>query len=73
MPTTNKRINITLQPDIERALARAAGRDQVPEATKATELIRVALEIEEDELWDAVAKERDRKQAKFVSHDDAWQ
>jgi uncharacterized protein (DUF1778 family) len=72
MPTTNKRINITLQTDVDRALSRAARRDNVPEATKAAELLRIALEIEEDELLDNAAHIRDTKGATFVSHTEAW-
>ncbi len=72
MPTLKKRINITLPEDIERALARAAHRDMVPEATKATALLRFALEIEEDGLWETLAQTRDKKNACFVSHKQAW-
>lgn len=72
MPTVKKRINITLPEDIERALARAAHHDMVPEATKATALLRLALEIEEDGLWEALTQTRDKKGARFVSHKQAW-
>jgi hypothetical protein len=72
MPTIKKRINITLPENIERALARAAHRDRLPEATKATELLRLALEIEEDSLWESLAETRDKKGARFVSHKQAW-
>ncbi len=72
MATTKKRINITLAPDVERALAVLAKRDAVPEATKASELMRVALEIEEDEVWNMLATTRDTKKARFVSHEAAW-
>jgi hypothetical protein len=72
MPTAKKRINITLSEDIERALVKAARRDMVPEATKAAALLRVALEIEEDELWEDIAQKRDKKGTRFVSHTQAW-
>mgnify|MGYP001546733851 CR=1 FL=1 len=35
MPTTKKRVNISLAPESERLLARIAKRDNVPAATKA--------------------------------------
>ena len=72
MATTKKRINITLPPAEEKAISQLAKRDQVPEATKAAELLRLALQIEEDEVWDRIASERDTPDAKFISHEKAW-
>jgi len=72
MPTTKKRLNITLSRDLDKALSRIAARDEVPEATKAAELLRSALEVEEDEAWEILAKERDRKNAKYLKHAKAW-
>ncbi len=72
MPTTKTRINITLSPDVERVLSRVAARDAVPAATKAAHLIRLALEVEEDEVWDALARGRDTAKARFVPHRRAW-
>ena len=50
-----------------------AKRDYVPEATKVSQLLEVALEIDEDAVWDAVAAKRDKKNAKFLSHKKAWE
>jgi len=72
MPTAKRRINISLPPDLERALSTLARRDDVPEATKAADLLRLALEIEEDQVWDVIASRRDVKGARFVSHKKAW-
>jgi len=72
MATTKKRINVTLSALAEEVLTALAKRDQVPEATKAGELLRLALEIEEDAVLDELAAERDKKGVKFVSHEDAW-
>ncbi|MBI2053372.1 MAG: hypothetical protein HYT41_01335 [Candidatus Sungbacteria bacterium] len=72
MLATKTRINISVSHDVKRALARLAKRDEVPEATKAAELLLRALELDEDDVWDAVARTRDRKGARFVSHDRAW-
>lgn len=66
MPTVKTRINVTLTTDVERALGRLAARDEVPAATKAAHLIQLALEIEEDEVWDAIAAKRDTAKARFV-------
>ena len=54
-------------------MGKLAKRDQVPEATKAAELLKVAIELEEDQVWDAVASSRDTKNAKFTAHKKAWE
>lgn len=73
MPTTKTRINISLSDDISRALKRLAHRDQVPTATKAERLLEIALEIEEDEVWDSIASKREKsKNGRFISHNQAW-
>jgi hypothetical protein len=72
MATAKTRINVSISDDVERALIALAKRDQVPHATKAAELLRQALEIEEDRVLDTVASERDRKRTKFVSHKAVW-
>jgi hypothetical protein len=72
MATTKKRINISLSKDIESALAKLAKRDQMPQATKAEHLIRFAIEVEEDNILDSIAKSRDVSSAKFISHKSVW-
>ena len=72
MATSKKRINVSLPKDIEIILKELAIRDDVPQATKATQLIRAAIEIDEDIILDALASERDTKDAKFYSHKEAW-
>lgn len=72
MPTVKPRINITADPAIEFALRRAARRDRIPVASKAAELIELALDLEEDIALSCVADLRVRKPVKFISHADAW-
>lgn len=72
MTTTKKRINISIGSDIEEMLVRASLRDSVPQATKAAELLRIALEIEEDQIWALFAEKRDTKNARFISHERLW-
>ena len=73
MATTKKRINISVSKEIDTALEKLAKRDQVPQATKAEHLLRLALEIEEDQVLDDVALTRDVRNAVFISHSKAWQ
>jgi hypothetical protein len=72
MSTTKKRINISLSPEAEQLLSCVAARDNVPEATKAAALLNVALEIEEDDALEVLARSRDTKGGVFISHDEAW-
>ncbi len=72
MPTLKKRLNMSLPKDIEEAVSALAERDDVPHATKALHLIQLAIEIEEDDVWNAIAEKRDTKDATFVSHEEAW-
>ena len=72
MTTVKRRINVSIESDIEEMLKRVAKRDQVPQATKAAELLRIALEIEEDQVWASLAELRDKKSARFISHQKAW-
>jgi len=65
-------VNVSLSATLESILAKLAKRDQVPQATKAAELIRIGVEIEEDEYFDIIASERDTGKVKFVSHKKAW-
>lgn len=72
MATTKKRINISVSDAIEQAVATLAQRDNVPQATKVTQLLQLALEIEEDTYFSQLVQERLRESNTAVSHDDAW-
>lgn len=63
---------MSLPEDIQSALSLLAKRDDVTPTTKALHLLTLALEIEEDDVWNAIAESRDTKNATFVSHEDAW-
>lgn len=73
MATTKSRLNISLADDTRQAIARLASRDQVPDATLASRLIEIALELEEDQAWEELAAKRDSKKADFVPHEKVWQ
>ena len=72
MKTAKKRINITADSDIESALHYAAKRDGLNVTTKATDLLRLALELEEDMSLAAMAEKRSSVKAKHIPHDAAW-
>ncbi|MEX2411883.1 MAG: hypothetical protein WD607_11055 [Candidatus Paceibacterota bacterium] len=72
MPTKKPRLNISMSKGMKEAISKLAKRDGVPQATKASRLIELALEIEEDRIWEEIASKRDNKKDKFISHEDAW-
>ncbi len=72
MPAIKTRINISLSDHVRQGLVKLAHRDRLPEATKAAHLLEMALEMEEDQVWDKLAQSRDSKTARFISHAKAW-
>ena len=72
MPTTKQRLNLSLSHELETALIQLASRDQMPVATKARELITLALQTEEDGVWEKLAQQRDTPKARYISHEKAW-
>lgn len=72
MATNKHRINLSVPRDIDQALQRLAVRRDLSVATTALDLIKQALELDEDTVLQRVASTRDRKGATYVSHRDAW-
>ena len=72
MATKKQRINISTPKDVASAIERLAKRDEVPVATKARQLVEKALQIEEDDVLDAIASSRDKKGARYISHKNVW-
>ena len=72
MATSKRRLNITLPKDLSFFLKKIAIRDDVPEATKARQLIEMAMELEEDAYFSAIADRRARKSAGWMSHKEFW-
>lgn len=70
MPTTKTRINITPNETLLLAIQKLAERDQTSLSSTSVSLIQKAMEIEEDEILDSIAKER--LDWEFVSHESAW-
>ena len=72
MPTNKHRINLTVSDELDRTIQYLAERDESSASNKAIELIKRALEIEEDEALLTIANQRDQKNVKFISHKKAW-
>lgn len=72
MPTFKKRISISLPRNVARDLEKLAKRDDIPTATKALTLLRLAMSIDEDDVLNRFAEERDTAKAQFISHEEVW-
>jgi predicted DNA-binding protein len=72
MATTKKRINISVSDAVEEAVALLAKRDMVPQATKVSELLSLALEIEEDTYFSKIVTDRLSQKNTWLHHADVW-
>lgn len=74
MPTMNPRVNVVLEKPLYEVLRRRAKRDGVSLSLKVRDLIKGALEAEEDRLLVRFAEERERSfdRKKALTHAQAW-
>lgn len=74
MPARNPRINVVLERPLYDTLARLAGRDNVSLSMKVRDLVKDALEVQEDRALAAVAADRERSFSKkdALSHEQVW-
>lgn len=61
MPTSKKRLNLTLPKDLALFLKKISLRDDMPQATKAVQLLERALEWEEGEFKKSFVDEMKRR------------
>jgi len=72
MPTTLPRVNLTLPKEINKILFQLAKRDQMSVSAKTLELIKQAIEVEEDFVLGKIAEERLKKGGRLIPHEKAW-
>lgn len=74
MPAKNPRINVVMDKIIFDSVKTLADKDGVSLSTKARDLIKQALEIQEDIYLADIAAYRETtlKDQKLLSHDDIW-
>lgn len=60
MPTSHPRINVVLEKPLYSSVSRIAKRDGVSLSLKVRDLIREAMELQEDTYWEQVAESRSR-------------
>ncbi len=74
MPTKNPRVNVVLEKPLYDDVERIAGRDGVSLSLKVRDLVKEALEIEEDIALSHLAETREKslKRKKALKHDEVW-
>jgi hypothetical protein len=72
MPTTKRRINITIDDATYAAIERLADDRQESISRASLRLIEEALEYQEDRYFSTAGDARLRKKQRRVSHDAAW-
>ena len=74
MPTQNPRINIVLDNFLYQNVRLLAKKDNVSLSAKVRDLLKEALEIQEDIDLSGFAEEREKSwnDSKALSHDDVW-
>ncbi len=74
MPARNPRINVVLEAPLYLTVERLAKRDKVSLSLKVRDLVKEALEMEEDAALSAFAEVRDKtlNKATALKHDEVW-
>jgi hypothetical protein len=74
MPTKNPRVNVVLEEPLYDGLRRWAERDKVSLSLKVRDLVKEALESQEDRALAIFADEREKSfdQKKALSHEQVW-
>jgi hypothetical protein len=74
MPVKNPRINVVLEKPLYHTIEHLANRDGVSLSLKVRDLVKEALEIEEDTALSAFAEKRERTfiKTKSLKHHEVW-
>jgi hypothetical protein len=74
MPVKNPRINVVLEKPLYHTVEWLANREGVSLSLKVRDLVKVALEIEEDRALSAFAEKRERTftKSKALKHSEVW-
>lgn len=74
MPVKNPRINVVLEKSLYHTIERLANRDGISLSLKVRDLVKKALEIDEDIALSAFAEKRERTltKSKALKHHEVW-
>jgi hypothetical protein len=75
MPTKHPRINVALEEPLYRIIGELAKLKGISMSMVTRELIKEAIEIEEDTLLTSFAEEREKSlnKSKALNHDETWE
>lgn len=74
MPTKNPRINVVLDPPLYQNVRFLAKKDGVSLSTKLRDLVKEALDVQEDLFLIKFAERREKsfKESTAITHNEAW-
>lgn len=74
MPTKNPRVNVVLEKPLYDSVRRLAEKEDISLSLKIRDLVRQALEAEEDAALAEFAEEREKsfKRSRAVTHKQVW-
>ena len=74
MPTPNPRVNLVLEEPLYKSIKRLAKKDGVSLSLKVRDLVKEALEMEEDIALSVFAEGREMtlKKTKALKHEEVW-
>ena len=74
MPVKNPRINVVLEKPLYNTIERLASRDGVSLSLKVRDLVKEALEIEEDIALSSFAEQREKTlvRSRALKHHEVW-
>ena len=72
MPTTKKRINITVDDELYKSLEKLSKKEKRTLSSVSLKLIEKAVELEEDLYFSREADKRISKREKRISHSKVW-
>ncbi|NOY64617.1 MAG: ribbon-helix-helix protein, CopG family [Nitrospirae bacterium] len=74
MPAKNPRINVVLEESLYKSIEHLAKRDGVSLSMKVRDLVKEALEIEEDIALSRFAEEREKtfRKTRALKHNEVW-
>ena len=72
MATENPRIQVMLDKQTTKYLAKLAKKHERSLSSTAADLIREALELHEDIVWSELAEKRSKEIKRWISHEEVW-
>jgi hypothetical protein len=74
MPTKNPRIHVVLEKPLYESIRRLAAKEDVSLSLKIRDLVKKALEVEEDAVLGELAGEREKtfRRSKGLTHKQVW-